>query len=192
MHCAAGLHSPHLLPVWRDSLGAQNERMEMTSDMMGDAIDDAMEVRVCVCVRTSRAHGIAAGGNATTRCFSPAAGRGRGGADGRVGQPSAGRDWHQQHDRGEEGGPFRGGRCRCKCDKDKRRDPPTTTGQCRAQMAAAPQARVGAQAAAAPVPMAEGPTAVGAGGGAGGGAGAPEGPGLDDDLQARLDNLRKS
>jgi charged multivesicular body protein 2A len=24
----------------------QNERMEMTSDMMGDAIDDAMEVRV--------------------------------------------------------------------------------------------------------------------------------------------------
>ena len=67
------------------------------------------------------------------------------------------------------------------------------------QMVAAPGGRV-AQAAAAPaeaVPQAMG-AAVGGGGGGGGGGGAAGGgggggdSGLDDDLQARLDRLRKT
>jgi len=45
------LNMPKITAIMRD-FEKQNERMEMTSDMMGDAMDD-MEVcaRACVCVR---------------------------------------------------------------------------------------------------------------------------------------------
>ena len=38
------LNLPNLTAVMRE-FERQNERMEMTSEMMGDAVDDAMEVR---------------------------------------------------------------------------------------------------------------------------------------------------
>ena len=40
------LNMPALQKIMRE-FERQNERMEMTSEMMGDAIDDAFEVRVC-------------------------------------------------------------------------------------------------------------------------------------------------
>lgn len=64
------------------------------------------------------------------------------------------------------------------------------------QMVSAPEMPVAAPAAAAPLPaMAEGMGAGGGGGGAGpssGTGGGGGGSGIDEDLQARLDNLRKS
>ena len=40
------LNMPALQKIMRE-FERQNERMEMTSEMMGDAIDDAFEVRDC-------------------------------------------------------------------------------------------------------------------------------------------------
>lgn len=39
------MNMPALQKIMRD-FEMQNERMEMTSDVMGDAIDDAFEVRI--------------------------------------------------------------------------------------------------------------------------------------------------
>ena len=39
------MNMPQLQKIMRD-FEMQNEKMEMTSDMMGDAVDDAMGVRV--------------------------------------------------------------------------------------------------------------------------------------------------
>jgi hypothetical protein len=43
------LNLPNLQNIMRE-FERQNERMEMTSEMMGDAVDDALQVRACVFV----------------------------------------------------------------------------------------------------------------------------------------------
>ena len=40
------MNMPALMNIMRE-FERQNERMEMTSDMMGESIDDAFEVRAC-------------------------------------------------------------------------------------------------------------------------------------------------
>ncbi len=47
------LNMPQLTHIMRE-FEKQNERMEMTSDMMGDAVDDAMGVRALVVVPSVR------------------------------------------------------------------------------------------------------------------------------------------
>jgi hypothetical protein len=60
------------------------------------------------------------------------------------------------------------------------------------QMVSAPDLPVAAPAAAAPVAAMEGPIGSGGGPGPSGGGGGGGGSGIDEDLQARLDNLRKT
>lgn len=60
------------------------------------------------------------------------------------------------------------------------------------QMVSAPDMPIAAPAAPAPVAVAEGPMGGGGGTGPGPSVGGGGGSGIDEDLQARLDNLRKS